>query len=547
MSINELVNNLGIGKKDKIYVSVTPSIGMEVFQFDSNLKQITKYANKQIEYDENTKEFLDLEKVREVFLELTTELNIKPATDIVLNLPTVLLGSRELPSFMEEVAIGQSILAEIESSYIFSRCTPCFDWKDFDSNKSTGMRNIFYCALQDNIISQLVSMFKEIGAKIVSIETSYTSILNGLARNNYITNQLTPGKTWNLMIVNNSGYAIFTMVGDKIIDLFQEDMMLLDSGIGDIYQAIAATAEITLLGFPANDLVIVSETDMVNAEELSTTLTMSGSLQYQNIVFVDDNLYKREEFLPLAATVDTKYKRKPTLKTVGMLQDNKLATIARFDFLKAAPKANYDDEIVRFNIGDRIFEITPNSAKLYSIIFAAAVFIILLPMFIILPILNKPFDEKIGNLKSQIEELDQQIKAINAKEETKKFNPQDEIQNVLKQNRTKLMSFITIGEVIPKKVWITYYKVHNKDKIIITGISGSIEDINKFYKSVNNALPDSKLQLKNMTMNNANEENAAVAEAKYYDFVITNDENFPPAPEEPVTDNKNKSKSKKKK
>lgn len=545
MGINSLVNGLN-GKKDRVYVSISPSIGMEVFQID-NTGTITKYANKPIEYDESTKEFLDLEKIREIYLAITTEIGIKPATEVILNLPTVLIGAKELPTIMEEANIGQSILAEIESSYIFSRCTPCFDWKDFDTSKSAGMRNIYYSALQDNTVSQIVDMFKEIGAKITNIETSYTSILNGLARLNIISNQLTPGQTWNLMIVNNSGYTIFSMVADKIMDIFQEDMLLMDDNLGDVYTAIAATAEITLLGFPANDLVVVSETDMVNAEELATSLTASGSLQYQNILFIDDNLYKREDFLPLATTVDAKYKLKPSLKTVGMLQDAKLPTLARFDFLKVAPKANYDNEIVRFNIGDKIFEITPNSAKIYSIIFAAVILVILLPLFIILPILNKPFDQKMEGLKSQISELDREISAINAKDESKKFNPQEEIQNVLGLNRTKLMSFITIGEVIPKKVWITYYKVHNKDKIIITGVSGSIDDINKFYKSINNTLPDSKLQLKNMTMNNADEENAAITEAKYYDFVITNDENFPPKVESLEDDLKSKGKSKGKK
>ena len=88
--------------------------------------------------------------------------------------------------------------------------------------------------------------------------------------------------------------------------------------------------------------------------------------------------------------------------------------------------------------------------------------------------------------------------------------------------------------------------MENLESSILNLIS-SIDDINKFYKSINNALPDSKLQLKNMTMNNTDEENAAIAEAKYYDFVITNDENFPPAPEETIDDKKSKSKSKNKK
>ncbi|MCM1009638.1 MAG: PilN domain-containing protein [Fusobacterium sp.] len=549
MSINSLVNSLG--KKEKVYVSVTQSVGMEVFQVDENSGHITKYASKHLEYDNSTKEIADLERFRENFLELLTELGIKPTCDVVLNLPTVLLGTRELPSMLEDVAVGQSILAEIDGSYIFnSRYTPVFDWKDFETGKNTGMRNIFYCALQDNIISKIIESFKEVGLKIVDIETSYTTILNGLARTNLIENQLQPDKSWNLMIVNDGGYAIFSMMGDKIIDFVQEDMQLMDERSDDIYNVIASTAELTLLGFPASSLVVVSETDQVSAEELATSLTSTGSLQYQDVVFIDDNLYRKDEFLPLAPTVDPKYKLKPSLKTIGMLQGNKLPIIAKFDFLKIAPKVNYDNEIVRFNIGDHIFEITPNRAKIYAAAVAGVLLVILVPLFLLFPALNKPFNDKITALESQISELDKEITDLNASEASTKFNPQEEIKNVLANNRTKLISYITIGEVIPRKLWITYYKTHSKDKIIIAGVSGSIDDINNFYKNINNTLPNSKLQLKNMEMNNTNGEDAAVAEAKYYDFIITNDPDYPPKAETVDADDKDKNakgKSKKKK
>ena len=168
---------------------------------------------------------------------------------------------------LEDQAIGQSILAEIESSYIFSRYTPIFDWKDFDSSKNPGMRNIFYCALQDSVISKLSEIFKDLGGRVIDVETSYTSILNGLARTNLIDKQLYPERTWNLMIVSNGGYAIFNMVADKIVDFVQEEMSLMEERADDIYNAILSTAELTLLGFPANSLVVVSESDMVSSRD----------------------------------------------------------------------------------------------------------------------------------------------------------------------------------------------------------------------------------------------------------------------------------------
>ncbi len=548
MSLENLLENFGIGKKEKVYLSVSQPVGMEVFQVDEISGHITKYACKAVPYDDSTKELTDLEKFREVFVDLLTELGLKTSCNVVLNLPTVLLGSRELPTMLEDPAIGQSILAEIESSYVFSRYTPIFDWKDFSTGKNAGMRNIFYCALQDNILSKITELLKEIGAKVIDIQTSYTTILNGLARTNLVERQLQPEQSWNLMVVNNGGYAIFSMVANRIVDFVQEDMPLMEERADDIYNSIAATAELTLLGFPANSLVVVSESDQVNAEELVSSLTSTGSLNYQHIIHIDDNLYRREEFLPLAPTVDQRYKLKPSLKTIGMLQGVKYPVIAKFDFLKVTPKVNYSNEIVRFAIADRVFEITPSQAQVYSAIAAGVLLVILLPFLIIMPILNKPFAEKISTLETQITELESEIAAINDNGSSAKFVPADEIKNVLANNRTKLISYITIGEVIPRKLWITYYKVHSKDKIIIAGVSGSIDDINEFYKNINNTLPNSKLQLKNLAMNNTSEEDAAVAEAKYYDFVITNDDSYPPeAEEDEEGGKKSKNKSKKKK
>lgn len=547
MSMNNIASSL-MGKKDRIYVSVSPAIGMEVFQVDDNSGHITKYASKHIIYDTSSKEITDLEQFKEVFLELTTELGIKPkGGEVVLNLPTVLLGTRELPSMIEDSDIGRSILGEIENSYIFANHTPVFDWKDFGTSKNAGMRNIFYCALQDSVVSKIQDLLKEVGAKVVSVETSYTTILNGLVRAHMVEQYMQPEKEWVLMIVNDGGYAIFSMSCDKIIDFIQEDMPLGDDSSGDVYATIASTAELTLLGFPANSLVVVSESDMVSAEELANSLTASGSLTYQDIAFIDDNLYRRDEFLPLAPSVDPKYKLKPSLKTIGMLQGAKYPTLIRFDFLKVAPKINRDNEVVRFPIGDHIFEITPHNAKIYSIIFAAVVLVVLLILFLVLPSLNKPLTERITSLETDISKLDKEISELNAAKTDNKFNAQEEIKNVLLYNRTKLVSYITMGEVIPRKLWITYYKVHSKDKIIITGVSASVDDINSFYKNINNTLPNSKLQLKNMEMSNETGQDAAVAEAKYYNFVITNDENYPPKTETIDADDKKGGKSTKSK
>lgn len=537
------MSSLGLGKKEKTYVSVSQAGIMEVFQYDELTNKVSKYANAPLAYDDGAREIVDLEKFRDTYLDLLAELEIKANSDVVLNLPTVLLGSRELPAMLDDSAVGQSVLAEIENSYIFSRYTPVFDWKNFEIGKNVGMRDVFYCALQDSIVSQISDIFKSFGAKVIDIETSYTSILNGLVRTNLIKNQLAPEASWNLMIVNNDGYALFSMLGSNITDYVQENIPLAAERAEDIYITLSQAVELALLGFPAESLVVVSECDIINAEELCSTLTASGSLQYNEVIYVDDNLYRKDEFVSLSSAVDQKYKLKPSLKTLGMLQVPTLPTVIHFDFIKTTVKQNSDNEVVKFVLGDRIFEITPNSAKIYSAILLVIVIAIFGLLLLLFSVLNAPYASKIDKANAELQEIENEISKLNDSSDSKdSFNARKEIRTVLTNNRIKLVAYRTIGEVIPKKVWMTYFKTYDNGKIIIEGVSGSIDDINEFHRNIINVLPDNGLKLKNATMEESGKEDAAVAQARYYDFIITNDDNYPPPPATPDSE-----KSKKKK
>lgn len=532
--INDLMGKLGMGNKEKTYVSVSQSGILEVCQYDELTGKLSKYASSVIPYDINTKEIADLEKFRDTYLELLTELDIKANSDVILNVPTVLMGSRELPSMLDDTAIGQSVLSEIENSYIFSRYLPLFDWDSFEAGENVGMRDVFYSALQDEVIAKIKDLFKSFGAKIIGIETSYTSILNGLARTNLIRNQFMPESTWNFLIINSDGYALFSMTANKILDYVQEDFSVEAESSDTVYNSLAQAVELALLGFTADSLVVVSECDLINAEELCSSLMATGSLEYKEVIYIDDNIFRKEEFVPISAEVDQKYKLKPSLKLLGMLDINTMPSILHFDFIKSNVKQNTDNEVVTFAIGKNIYEITPNTAKTYSIILLIAVVVILGLMALIFTITDSSLNSKIKKIETEIQqlqgEIDELSKIASAQDA---FNAKQEIKNVLNNNRIKLIAYRTIGEVIPRRVWMTYFKTYNDGKIIIEGVSGNIDDINKFHRNIINVLPDSGLKLKNATMEDDGNVDAAVAQSHYYDFIITNDDAYPPPPPAP--------------
>ena len=60
-----------------------------------------------------------------------------------------------------------------------------------------------------------------------------------------------------------------------------------------------------------------------------------------------------------------------------------------------------------------------------------------------------------SELDGQITALDDQLKAYQNAQGDTTFNPLDEIERVLKNNRTKIMAYAALGESIHKNIYLT--------------------------------------------------------------------------------------------
>jgi len=522
ININEILLQLGIGTKETVYMSVSPAIGaLEIIRVDTTTKTITAYANRPLEYNESMREIADYDEFKASVKELFEELNINAHCNVVLNLPMVLFGSKDIPLILNDDAINEVLISEAEQTYTFKRHDPLVAWMDSNSNQNGETRKIFYSALQKDGIENIKNALAEVGATLVSVRTSIETTLNALAFSELTSEQMQDNMTWNLVLVGLSGYSICSMLGSKIIDYYEEPLALKSFESEEVYNAIASSVQLALMNYPANFLYIVSSTDIVSAELLASRLAGVGSV----IGFLENNTYRKEEFIPVSLEIIPALASKITLEALGIAVANQPEMPVQMDFMNGFSLENTmeDDSPVKIRIGEKEYEITPEVGVKIASIFVGILIIPMLAIFLILPLFQGKLQTKLDGLNEQATKLEQQVKAYSDEEaQLDSFDVKREIQDTLKNNRSKLMAYSALGEAVPKGLWITYFFTQADGKIDIKGASTNVEDVYTFFKNLKDSLINTKLRLYRLEMATGDIDDAVENAQHNYIFEITN-------------------------
>lgn len=539
MDLNNILSQLGVGSKDTVYLSVTPGVGLELIQLDTSSRTIKNYAYRPLEYNESLRELSDIEGFKNAVTELFAELKINIKSIVVLNLPMVLFGSKELPLLLADDAVTEALTSEVEQSYIFKRYEPVISWIDANNFQSGDMRKLFYSAVQKNVIDDIKNALTELGATLSGVEMSLTSILKALAFSGLAEEQMKENISWNLMLITQSGYSICSMIGKNIVDYYEEPLAIKSFEGDEIYNAINASAQITLMSYPANYLYVVSETDMVSAELLSKRLQTDGIVN-----FWENNSFKKQDALPVSLEVLEETAHKISLEAIGIAVGSSVSMPVRFNFISGSSTSDgaTDDpnEPVHIPIGENGIDISPNAAR--NVALAAGV-VLLIPAilaFILVPMVANQKQTLLDEVNAKLQQTDAEIKRL--QEEQNKQNDFDvnaEIKKVLANNRSKLMAYTALGESVPKKLWVTYFVAKDDGKFDIKGDSSNVEDIYLFFRNMKDSLISTKLRLHKLEMKTDSVDEAVTIDPNQptdYEFEITNMTNAelnPPPPPDP--------------
>lgn len=524
MDLNDILSQLGLsGSKDVVYLSVTPSVGLELILLDTTARTVKNYAYRPLEYNESLREIANIEEFKRDVEDLFSELKINLKSNVILNLPMVLFGSKDLPLLLADDAVTEALTSEVEQSYIFKRFEPVVSWCDATASQTGDSRKLFYSALQKNVVDDIKNALAELGISLVGVEISLTSILKALAFTGLAEAQMKDNVSWNLMLINQNGYSICSMVGKNIVEYYEEPLAIKSFEGDEIYNAINASAQITLMSYPANYLYILSTTDMVSAELLSKRINFDGMINYY-----DNNDFKRDNPLPVSLEVLEDTAHKISLEAIGIAVGSAVSMPVKFNFLTKSTDSGVEDPNEPFHVelGSHEFDISPNAARNISVLISILLLIPVFAAYMIIPIIEKQKQTQLNDINSKLEQTNNEIKRI--QEEQNKLNDFDanaEIKKVLGFNRSKLMAYTALGESVPKNLWITYFTAKDDGKIDIKGDSENVEDIYTFFKNMKDSLINTKLRLHKLEMKSNSVDEAVTIDPDTpndYEFEITN-------------------------
>ena len=520
INIADIISQFGLSQKETVYMSVSPVVGLEIIKVDAASKTIMTYGNRPLEYNVNLRNITDYEAFKNGVNDLFEELRINHKCNIVLNLPTVLFGQKEVPLILDDDAVREVLISEAEQSYVFKRYEPLIAWTNANIKTSKEMRTVFYSVLQKDVVDNIKNSLSEIGATLVSINITQSSIINALHFSGILAEQMNENMSWNLIVVTSSGYSICAMQGANIIDYYNEPIALNSFEGEELYSSLLSSLQVSLMSYFANFSYVISNTNLVSAKLLSSRLKDLDILTG----YLENNVYGKEAIIPVSLDILPDRAANITLEAIGTAVSAQHNLPVELDFMSNLKNAGnvQDDSPVKFKIGEQNYEVTPQTAVKISAVICVILIVPVVLLAFIFSSLSKKLQSDLNVLNEQSKKLKTEIESYSENLNKETFNEAQEISKIIKNNREKLMAYSALGESVPDDLWITYFYTRKDGQVDIKGAALSVEDISAFYKNLKDSLINSKIRLYKLEMAANNIDDAVKNIKQNYLFEITN-------------------------
>ena len=516
------LDSFSSGAKTRVHVSVTPGVGLEMIMLDLGTNTVAAYAYRELAYNETARDIVDYEKFKETMMELYTELDISPKSEVVVNMPVVSFGTMQLGLMLPDDQITGAIQGEVEQSYTFRRMEPIVSWVGLPSVGSgtpgNEKRQIVYSAIQKAVVDNLAKALSEIGSVLVGVEDSLSSTFRALDYIGVTSTQMQPDTTWNLLLVNSTGYSLVSLSGKNIIDYYEEPLPIKSYEGDQIYTEIANNAQIALSSYPANYLYVISDTEQVSAELLVSKLnTMS------TISFLENNsLKKQDSIMPVSLNVPPNYASAISLQVIGCALTEESTFPLKFSYMSSGASSAVEPSCI-IAIGEHEVVLTKSSAlKVAGIAAAVIIGFVFLLSNVLFPQLHKNQLNKVSEVQNKITEIDAAISELKPSTKQEVFDLNTTVENGVKGNRSKLMNYVAAGDTIPANVWLTYFMTQGDGLVDIKGVSTDVSAVYVFFKNMRDSLIGTKLKLQQLEMDSKSVDAAVSGTEGNYVFEITN-------------------------
>ena len=472
-------------------VSVTPEVGLEVAQIDFASQTVLKYGIRPLDFDINRREIADLDIFKEALQDLLLELQIPKNAEIALNIPSVVFNVKDYPAALDELQISSAIEEELAENFFFKNSEPSIDATRLP-NSSIQFNKIAYVAAQKTMLLEIAMIIKDLGYKLLAIDTSVNSTLNALIYKERVN--VEPNTSWVLLIVESFCCRVISMSGRNYVDSFEERISI-GAVLGDAenYSTVINAVAPLLKNLPSSYLCVVSKTNIISAEVLASKLTYSAPIIHQ-----EANSLSQEAFLELAPSVDESLATTVSLDIIGasIYRDFAQYTAIHFNlFNKSLGDIYISEQPPELNIAGQVYILSyENLIKTFVILF----FVIVIPVAIGFGYLFTAINAE----KNKRDELDAKIAQIkkflkdNEDISTDLFDEGSEIRIGLGHNKNIYSYYTIVGTEIPKKLWLTRLKL--SDKTTIEGQADNLESVYAFFRSIKDYNPESAIKLQKL-------------------------------------------------
>lgn len=482
---------LNFKKNIVVGVSVNPERGLEVAQIDFDTKTVLKYGSRPLAYDNARREIVDLDIFKETLQDLLLELQIKQGSEIVLNIPAVVFNVADYPASLNEEQVSTAIEEDLVNHPIFQNTETCVAAAALP-NSTIQFNKVAYTVAQRVMLTEIAIQIKELGYKLIGIDTSVNSTLNALIYNDRV--DTAPNVSWVLLLVENNCCRILSMQGRNYVDSFEERISIGEVlGDAENYATVVQAITPVLKNLPAQQLYVVSKTNIISAKILADKITYNAQIIHQ-----EANNFASTPYLQVSDDVSEDSAALISLDVIGAAinRDFKDQSNAHLNLFNASLGDIYtlsQPPVIKF--GSLSFALSTENMIIASIVVAVIVLIISILTLV-------PLNSMITTNNSQIKELDKKITAIekflkdNESVSAEMFNEGDEIRMGLVHNKNIYTYYTVVGTEIPKKLWLT--KLNLGKNVTIEGQADNLESVYSFFRNIKDYNQGSKVKLQKL-------------------------------------------------
>lgn len=484
-----ILEQIGFKQRKHVGISISANNFIELVCIDKTTKAVVKYSSNNIKYNNSIREIVDYDELTESIEMLFEDVGLNPKEcSVTLSLPNVHFGITPLDGTSDTPFIIENIQTDIEDLYIFKRNEPAISFSILENGITRGQKNIVFSALQTKVVGKVIEIFDKLGAEIVRIDTSYSSLFKAIKFCDRFNKYVMPEEKTLVLLITANSCCAFYFTGPVISDVMEEPLAVKSFSSEEVYSAISKLATNSILKNSPKSLLIISEADEVDAQSLSQKLDFSGEVDCLN-----KSINNNQQFIEvygLGSDIDSSMISYMTIEAAG-------AAAADYDEypleINFVPKERVQNNIVEVGNYEVPFDRYAAFVLLSALVVAGILGVLINTLCTIGMNLSRTSNE------STKQDINVFQRAVEQNANTSKVDILPIMTKIVNRNRDIIDTYVSLSTDIPETVYIKTFKTQSNGGIGILGEARTSDSVQLFVDNLKEK--NSDLMLTKLSIN----------------------------------------------